>query len=57
MDQIARAKCLCGRAQSIVERARSNVIQARALGISVRRTEQAIAATRYENRLIRGLKR
>ena len=57
MDQIARAKCLCGRAQSIVDRARSNVIQARALAISVRRTEQIIAATRYENRLIRELKR
>ncbi|HKU46779.1 MAG TPA: hypothetical protein VJQ58_07830 [Burkholderiales bacterium] len=57
MDSVTRAVLLCQRSRHIVARARSNVLRARALAITVRHTGQVAADIRRLNHLIRGLQR
>ena len=57
MDRFAQGLLLCQRSRRNIERARTNLLRARALAIQVSRTRQATDAIRRENRLIRGRQR
>ena len=57
MRHAARAASEAEKTRRLVERSRAAILRARAVTITARLLMQNAAATLYENRLIRGLKR